>query len=66
MQVRCLLGPKSYSPAGGGLFGGKSELRTGQLEAGKAALGGQKSARIRCRLGFAGYKVRSKAHADIS
>ena len=47
-------------------FGSQNEHIAGQLEAWKMAILGQKSARIRCRLGFAGYKVRSKAHVDIS
>ena len=47
-------------------FGSQNEHIAGQLEAWKIAILGQKSARIRCRLGFAGYKVRSKAHVDIS
>lgn len=38
-------------------------LQTGQLEGGHL---GQKSARIRCRLGFAGYDVRSRAYVDRS
>ena len=35
-------------------FGGQNELQTGQLEARKRAVLGQKSARINCRLGFGG------------
>ena len=41
-------------------------LKDGRLEAWKAAILDQKSARIRCRLGFAGYEVRSKVYVDIS
>ena len=47
-------------------FGGQNGLETGQLEARKATILDQKSARIWSRLGFAGYEVRGRTHLDAS
>ena len=42
-------------------LGDQNELKTGQLEAWRAAILGQKGGRISFRSGFAGYQARSRA-----
>ncbi len=61
-QVRCLLGSKSYYPAGGGDLEAKMSTKLANWKPGKLQFG----ARNRCRLGFAGYAVRSRACLDAS
>ena len=47
-------------------FGGQIRLQTGQLEHGKRAILGQKSARMGCRVGFGGQQVRCRTDVETS
>ncbi len=66
MQVRCFFGLQVLLPSWCWMFGGQNGLRSGQLEARKETILDQKSARNKCRLGFAGYDVRSRAYLEAS
>ncbi len=47
-------------------FGSKNEHKAGQLEAWKMVMLGEKSVRIRFRLGLAGHEVKSRAYLATS